>query len=320
MDGAATALMSGAAASRSWGHGAIQWTPSSVSARVYVHARPPAHRRVRVSTTHTDEEGRLKKSEVTLEAEATWTMWQIKQSLVAQLPNIPPERMRLIVYGAEAADEQMLHEVSPTAADVHVRLQLRRRGAGVPQKAAVDDEDDLLTAPTHDPYAPAPAPPAPPPPPPAPPLGCLHVRTMCGGSAGRSVEVPVTAETEVRDFRAIVAKLPLTLKAWHDDPSAAAAPPAKDGKEAKGSEADAPPLEALLLLGVGDDLELPQSPTPAGEGGVLVAEGGGFVPAGGEEGAQYFDGARLVHLRDGKVLGDYSLAHESVVYIVIEGR
>ena len=31
--------------------------------------------------------------------------------------------------------------------------------------------------------------------------------------------------------------------------------------------ADAPPLEALLLLGVGDDLELPQSPTPAGEGG-----------------------------------------------------
>ena len=72
MDGAATALMSGAAASRSWGHGAIQWTPSSVSARVYVHARPPAHRRVRVSTTHTDEEGRLKKSEVTLEAEATW--------------------------------------------------------------------------------------------------------------------------------------------------------------------------------------------------------------------------------------------------------
>ena len=56
---------------------------------------------------------------------------------------------------------------------------------------------------------------------------------MCGGCAGRSVEVPVTAETEVRDFRATVAKLPLTLKAWHDDPSAAAAPPAKDGKDGK---------------------------------------------------------------------------------------
>ena len=50
------------------------------------------------------------------------------------------------------------------------------------------------------------------------------------------------------------------------------------------------------------------------------SEGGAPPEATAEGATQFFEGARLVHLRDGKVLSDYGLTHESVVYLVIEGR
>ena len=118
-------MAAGAAASRAWGHGAIQWTPSSVSAKVYCHVDRPAHRRVLVSTTLTDDEGRIKVTEVALESEATATMQQVKHMLCTKhMKHIAPERMRLIVYGAEVDDAQTLQEVSPTAADVRVPLNI----------------------------------------------------------------------------------------------------------------------------------------------------------------------------------------------------
>ena len=83
--------------------------------------------------------------------------------------------------------------------------------------------------------------------------------------------------------------------------------PARRAKDAKAApvEADGPPIEAVILLGVGEDLEAPPSPTDEGEGG------GPASPA-------RADG--LVHLRDGKVLGDYGVPNEAVIYIVLEGR
>ena len=336
-------MTGGAAASRSWGHGAIQWTPSSVKANVYVHNRAPSHRRVLVSTTTTDAEGRLKQTEVVLEAEGSTPILQLKQALAAQLPNVPAERMRFVVYGAEANDDQQLSEVSPTSPEVHVKMQVRRRGAPPPPPPPVDELDDLRTPPKHDPLAPAAADdPAPPPPLPPPPLGTLHVRTMCGSAKSAALEV--SAETEVRELRERVARLPITLKAWHDDP---AAPPADDAakksppKDAKpaagGAEGDGPPVESVVLLGVGDDLEIPKAPAPAADD---AAEGGAEAEADADAeaaaaaaraaaaayaaaqqaGTKFFAGLRLVHLRDGRVLGDYGLQHESVVYFVLEGR
>ena len=311
------------AASRAWGQGAIDWP--SRSSKVYVHQKAPEKRLVHIMTNFVDEEGRIKtgkkKTELVLEAMSKMTIIDIKTLLAQQMASpVPAERMRFIIRGAEVSNEQLLEEVSPTAADVEVLLQVRRRGVPPPQPPPPDpnDENDLRTVPTHDPYSDTP-PPAlePPPPPPPPPLSCLHVRTMCGGS--KSALVECTAETDLRTFREAVAKLPLTLQSWREDPKAEAAEAAGDAKKkeekkdpkaaAAGGEADGPPVEAVLLLGVGDDLEIPEG----------AADGT----------AQTFEGSRLVHLRDtrdGKVdgpkfvLGDYGLVHGSIVYFVLEGR
>ena len=294
--------MTGAAASRAWGHGAINWT--SLQTQVHPQVRSPARRRLHVATKKADDEGRIKNTEVLVEVESAVTIGAVKQAIAVELPDVPPERMKLIIYGAEVSDEQLLKDVSPTAEDVQVKMQLRRRGAPEPPKEVPeDDEDDLKTVPTRDPYAPAPAEPAEkPPPPPPPPLSVVHVRTMCGGA--KSSAVDVTPDMEVSVLREAVAKLPLTIRAWQEDPAAPPpddaakkAPPPKEGAPL----GDPPPTEKVLLLGVGDDLEI----DPASADSAT---------------SQLFEGNRLVHLRDGKLLGDYGLPHESVVYFVLEGR
>jgi hypothetical protein len=290
-----------------------------------VHQKAPEKRNVHIMTNFVDEEGRIKtgkkKTEVVLEAMSKMTIAEIKDLLAPQLTSpVPVDRMKFIVRGTEAADEQLLQDVAPTAGDVEVLLQVRRRGVPPPAPPPPDpnDEDDLRSVPTHDPYDETPPPPpVPPPPPPPPPMTCLHVRTMCGGSKSAAVEC--TAETDVRTFREAVAKLPLTLKAWNEDPKAEPGEAAADGKKkeekkpdpkaaAATGEADAPfPVEALVLLGTGIDLEL--------------EPGDGEAPA--------FEGSRLVHLRDTKdgkadgpknTLGEYGLEHDSIVYFVLEGR
>ena len=129
--------------SRAWGHGAIQWTPSAVNAKVYVPSRAPPQRNVTVNTMATDEEGRCKSTTIELSnVEQESTIWSIKQMLGANelLSDVPPQRMSLSVYGAEAADGSRLREVSPTAHEVAMRLRVRRRGTAVPPPDALAAE------------------------------------------------------------------------------------------------------------------------------------------------------------------------------------
>jgi hypothetical protein len=121
-----------------------------------------------------------------------------------------------------------------------------------------------------------------------------------------------------------VSRLPITLRAWSDDPAAGDAakkpPPPKD----KAPEtADGPPIESIVLLCEGFDLEADVTP-PATEaepedsmvGDTGVDSGGGVPPP---------DLPGLVHLRDASGgrrlrLSDYGLRDGSLLYVVIEGR
>ena len=366
-----------AAASRAWGRGHVDWTPANVAAKVTVSISSPQKRNVHVSTTYTDDEGRIKPTEVILDADSSSTIGALKQDLAPKLPGgalVSPERMKFVIYGAEVDDEQTLQEVSPAATDVMVKMQVRRRGARKPPPKVTDDDDDLDfsagapmrplssglplrggttktppprqrapvddsagydkaaiekwlagTPPTQEPATTETSsrtrPFALPPPPTGRPLQSLQIRTMCGG--GKSAFVDAGSNMEVSMFRAAVAKLPLALQAWQEDPNADPAeaaeaakdakkePPKKDAKGAASSPGgaeggDGPPEDKIILLGCGDDLEI----EPEEEESLETSPGGG----------QYFGGQRLVHLRDGKLLGDYALRHESIVYLVIDGR
>ena len=59
-----------AAASRAWGRGHVDWTPANVAAKVTVSISSPQKRNVHVSTTYTDDEGRIKPTEVILDADS----------------------------------------------------------------------------------------------------------------------------------------------------------------------------------------------------------------------------------------------------------
>ena len=94
-------------ASRVWGRGHVDWTPANVAAKVSVHLHSPTKRSVHVSTTYTDDEGRIKPTEVILDADASSTIGELKQELAPKLPGgalVSPERMKFVVYGAEVDD------------------------------------------------------------------------------------------------------------------------------------------------------------------------------------------------------------------------
>jgi hypothetical protein len=109
-----------------------------------------------------------------------------------------------------------------------------------------------------------------------------------------------------------VATLPIALQASKDDPTAGAL--AKKDPKASPAETEVP-LDKLVLLGEGIDLEIASE---------IASSGGAGLEAGGEaaeEGAR--DGAApegLVHLRDGHLLSAYGLKTGSLLYLVIEGK
>ena len=272
-----------------------------MNAKVYVPSRAPPQRNVTVNTMATDEEGRCKSTTIELSnVEQESTIWSIKQMLGANelLSDVPPQRMSLSVYGAEAADGSRLREVSPTAHEVAMRLRVRRRGTAVPPPDALAAEGSgspqkdapsagapgghaAAAAGARTKGAPAEASTAV-----SPPaaggaaaatvdatasgddavddggaLATLLVRTM--SARGRSERLEeVHADMDVAVLRSRIAALPLIVRAWHEDPSQ---PTADDGKKGEGkaadkahntgADADLPPLEKLVLLGVGADLE-----------------------------------------------------------------
>lgn len=121
---------------------------------------------------------------------------------------------------------------------------------------------------------------------------------------GKPVEVQTSGDMDVATLRAMVATLPIALQASKDDPTAGALAK-KDPKASPAETEDAVPLDKLVLLGEGSDLEM------AGAGGEAAEEGaphGGAVPEG------------LVHLRDGHLLSAYGLKTGSLLYLVIEGK
>ena len=329
-------------ASRAWGHGAIQWTPSAVTAKVHMPVNRPKERRVLVATSCTDDEGRLKPTTITLELEGDATILKVKQSLAAHelLAGVAPERMRLTVYGAEATDEQKLQDVSPTAPDVAARLQVIRRSAstprGTPRGAPTDAAAPEAAGEAASRELPTPRPKVAEPEAEAvtvdgaPPLFYLR-SAVCGGRPEALHGVSPTMD--VKALRELVAKLPLTIRAWHDDPAAAEEARAA-GKSAPANTyivkpGDEVPANQVLLLGAGVDLDL--EPAEGGAGGKEGGEGGGEGGGedGGEGGAQELaakgggdsaDGTSgLVHLRDGRQLHEYGLESGSVLYVVVEG-
>ena len=302
----------------------------------------PKERRVLVATSCTDDEGRLKPTTITLELEGDASILKVKESLASHelLAGVAPERMRLTVYGAEATDEQKLQDVSPTAPDVAARLQIIRRSAAIvpatstaaeaagegasrepptPRPKATEPDADVGTIDG------------------APPLETLYLRSaVCGGRPEALHHPPA----DVKALRELVSKLPLTVKAWHDDPTAAEE--GRKPKEVVVKPGDEVPVNQVLLLGQGVDLELepaegaagaPKESEEGGEdggdgGGEVGGDGGGEVggDGGGENAAQGSAGdgsadgtGGLVHLRDGRNLHEYGLASGSVLYVVVEG-
>ena len=129
----------------------------------------------------------------------------------------------------------------------------------------------------------------------------------------------------VSEFRQLVARQPMALQAWREDATAADADgakkeakpdPKKDPKSAVADGDEELPTSAVLLLGVGKDLE---SET---EGASPLADA--QVAATAAIAAAVADKATahkvLVHLRDGRCLGEYGLEDGSIVFLVFEGK
>ena len=298
-----------AATSRSWGLGNIEWKPSAVTAKVYMPSNAPKSRLIKVATNFSDDAGRLKPTIIDLQHEADDTILAVKQSL-AEHPlfvGVPTDRMRITVYGAEAEDGQMVQDVSPTAREVACRLQVVRRGGAPPEEAEVEvvhekkkgdflkgmqskynlhgkkkkkpEEAKVEEEPEEEEI------------PELPPLGTLYLRSaVCGG---RPEELhDLAAAMDVKNLREMVAKLPLAIRAWHDDPTAAEE--GRKPREVVIKPGDEVPANQVLLLGQGIDLELDKD---------LAEEAG----------------QAMVHLRDGKRLHQYGVKDGSMLYVVVEG-
>ena len=315
----------GIVTSRSWGHGAVLWEPGQVKARVVVpgHEVGPAERTLLVATKKVDQDGRLKPLEITLTVEGGITGLQIKQKICthAEMPSagsaLAPERMSLTIFGAELADDCTLSSVAPTAALVQARLQIRRRGANAEGHAGspTAPESPSLSKVASSRFA-SPVKRATKTSPGSPeksryvlPPHSLTLRCLLGG-VGKPVEVQTSGDMDVATLRAMVATLPIALQASKDDPTAGALAK-KDPKASPAETEDAVPLDKLVLLGEGIDLEIASSGGAGLEaGGEAAEEGarGGAAPEG------------LVHLRDGHLLSAYGLKTGSLLYLVIEGK
>jgi hypothetical protein len=313
----------GIVTSRSWGHGAVLWEPGQVKARVVVpgHEVGPAERTLLVATKKVDQDGRLKPLEITLTVEGGITGLQIKQKICthAEMPSagsaLAPERMSLTIFGAELADDCTLSSVAPTAALVQARLQIRRRGAEGHTGSPTAPESPSLSKVASSRFA-SPVKRATKTSPGSPeksryvlPPHSLTLRCLLGG-VGKPVEVQTSGDMDVATLRAMVATLPIALQASKDDPTAGALAK-KDPKASPAETEDAVPLDKLVLLGEGIDLEIASSGGAGLEAGGEAAEAsarGGAAPEG------------LVHLRDGHLLSAYGLKTGSLLYLVIEGK
>ena len=137
------------------------------------------------------------------------------------------------------------------------------------------------------------------------PLGTVYLKSaVCGGTP--EALSGLSAGHDVQFLREMVSKLPLTIRAWHEDPTAEAEPNATK-KEVVIKPGDEVPVNQILLLGQGIDLEVQDAMQPR-----MLNEADGP----GEEGQPP---GELVHLRDGRKLHEYGLAAGSVPYVVVEG-
>jgi len=137
----------------------------------------------------------------------------------------------------------------------------------------------------------------------------LVLRCLLGG-VGRATEVQTRGDMDVATLRAMVAQLPIAQQAWRDDLSSGSdvkKAPVKDGKGGGVDAEDLVPIDKLVLLGVGVDLETAEGDEGDGEGGA-AAPAAVSTPGG------------LVHLRDGHLLSAYGLETGSILYLVIEGK
>lgn len=317
----------GIVTSRSWGHGAVLWEPGQVKARVVVpgHEVGPAERTLLVATKKVDQDGRLKPLEITLIVEGGITGLQIKQKICthAEMPSagsaIVPERMSLTIFGAELADDCTLSSVAPTAALVQARLQIRRRGAEGHAGSPTAPQSPSLCKVASSRFA-SPVKRATKTSPGSPeksrcvlPPHSLTLRCLLGG-VGKPVEVQTSGDMDVATLRRMVATLPIALQASRDDPTAGALAK-KDPKASPAETEDAVPLDKLVLLGEGIDLEIASEIASSGGAGL---EAGGEAAEEGARGGAAPEG--LVHLRDGHLLSAYGLKTGSLLYLVIEGK
>ena len=295
------------------------WKPGKVSAQVFlpITGGPPV-RSLIVNTNSVTDNGNIKPVTVQLEVEASASGMELKQMLAAH-PGSPadaPERMVLLLRGTELSDDEPLSSAAPTAPEVEVTLLIRRRqrGALTPRSAPTMEPSEPLmpqrktlevtdaagdgTSVDHAKTANSSV---------VGYLRTLVVRSMTG--VGRAATIDGLDDgMDVSELRALVASMPLALQAWKaslegDEAGAADAKkaPAKDAKDTKPVEEDEGlPLQKLLLLGVGIDLEL------AADEQASTATEAKAPPSG------------LVHLRDGRKLSEYHLEDGSIIYLVIE--
>ena len=139
----------GIATSRTWGHGGgVVWSPGQVRAEIYVPFQPPSERTMNVTYRTVDDAGRLKTRSISIPVTGEMRGREIKDLLIetGKMPNAGPpltkERMKLVVYGSDLADDQPLNSLAPTAPEVQARLQIRRAGtAMLPCHVGSSDHD-----------------------------------------------------------------------------------------------------------------------------------------------------------------------------------
>ncbi|KAL1519013.1 hypothetical protein AB1Y20_003282 [Prymnesium parvum] len=294
--------------SRTWGRGGISWTPGDVRAQVYLanHKKSERKRRV-VVNWHTGvprggpafpsrarcdsalppvaavtEDGHFRAAPIIIEAvDDSTSIAEIKKAIVEKLSSdVPPDRLQLTWWGRKLDDSRQMNTLG-SASETTLQLNMRRWPLARP---SVEDPPD---APTH--------------------CGCTAVRLRALATASKSITLDGLSErTEIRAMRAAVAKTHLAKEVLKAAAAAAAEAGSTDKKKAgvqETSVAEEPAPEKFLLFAVGPDLELESNASTNDMHAHLRTPRGSHG---------------LVHLRDGKTVGDYGLTNDSVVYVCLD--
>ena len=318
--------------SRTWGNGGINWSPGNVQASVYTvygkktekkrrvvvnwhtgkldpcgclashrerRARPAAHVLYAHPTTRAavSDAGNFRNVPFTLDGvDEDTTVGELKTTLTDRLSgDVPPERMKLSRWGAEITDDAKKLGAVASAPEVVFELQVRRRQ--LPLRLNPADATGGGAAAVA-------------------PGGCTAVRLRALGAGGKGVKYDgVSDYTEIKALRAAVVNLPIAKEMWK---AVAAAAAAAAGGDKKKKDAKAPAegeeeltVDKLLLFAVGPDLEAEVEAGPPAGGELAMGSEGALLttPRGGHW---------LVHLRDGKLISDYGLVNDSVVYLCLD--